>query len=103
MRGPTGRTAIRHPVNTPSATSKPFENSGSAHAAADTHADQTVVRTAAPHFVQQRSGQPGAGASERVAKRYCAAVDVHLVFIQRQLAEARQHLRGKRFIELDEV
>src|SRR4051812_39630122 len=97
------RTAIRRLMNMAAATSKPFENACGAHAAADTHAHKAVAGRAAPHLIEERRGQPAPGAAEGVPERPRTAVDVHLLFIERQFAEACQHLCRKRFIKLDQI
>ena len=38
-----------------------------------------------------------------MAERHRAAIDVQSVLVQRQFAQARQHLRRKSFVELDQV
>jgi hypothetical protein len=55
------------------------------------------------HFVNQRRCQPGAGAAEGVADGDRAAVDVHLCFIEAQIADARDRLCRERFVQLEQV
>ena len=51
-----------------------------AHASADAHRHQAVLDVAACHFVEEGGGEFCAGAAERVAEGYRAAVDVDDVF-----------------------
>ena len=80
-----------------------FEDSSGAHAAAHAHRDQAVTRLSPPHFVEKRRRQLGAGAAERVAERDGAAVDVQSLRIDWQLAQAGNHLCGKRLVQLDQI
>ena len=81
----------------------PLENACGAHAAADAHRHEPVARAPPLHFIQEARRQLRAGAAQRMAERDRAAVDVEPIFVHRQLAKARQHLRGERFVQLDEV
>src|SRR5688572_20799330 len=80
-----------------------LENSRRAHAATDAHRHQAIARVAPPHFVEHRSGQLRAGAAERVAERDRAAVHVQASGIDRQLAQAREHLRRESLVELHQI
>ena len=53
--------------------------------------------------VEQRGRDPGAGHAERVPEGDRAAVDVELVDVDAELAVGRDHLRGERLVDLDEV
>ena len=53
--------------------------------------------------VNQRRGDARAGAADRMPEGDRAAVNVELRAIEAQVALARQHLRGERFVQLDEV
>ena len=55
------------------------------------------------HLVEQRRRQLRAGAAERMAERDRAAVHVQPLRIDRQLLQAREHLRRERFVQLDEI
>src|SRR5258705_13480862 len=84
-------------------TLHPFEYTRSTHTAANAHADEAIARLLALHLIQQRGGQLGAGAAERMSQRDGAAADVEPIRIDRQLLQARKHLRGERFVQLDEI
>ena len=53
--------------------------------------------------VQEGRGQAGAGAPERVADRDRAAVDVEPLVVDAERPRRREHLRGERLVELDQV
>ena len=55
------------------------------------------------HLVEQRGGEFGTGASQRMTKRDGATIHVQPVGIDRQLAQAGEHLRGKRLVQFDEI
>ena len=80
-----------------------LEDAGGAHAAADAHGDHAVAGVAALHFAQQRRGELGAGAAQRMAERNGAAVDVHLLGIETERANDGQRLCGKSLIQLDDA
>ena len=73
------------------------------HAAADAQRREPRRRPAALHFVQQRDDDARAGAADRMAERDRAAVDVQLLRGDRHVLQHREHLRGERFVELDEI
>ena len=62
-----------------------LEDAGSAHAAADAHADHAKLDVPALHLVDELGGQLGAGAAEGVPQGDGAAVDVGDGFIQSEL------------------
>ena len=80
-----------------------IEDAGGAHAASYTHRDETVACVSPPHLVEERRRELGARAAEWMAEGDRAAVDVEAFRIDRQLAQARQHLRRERLVQLDEV
>ncbi len=51
----------------------------------------------------QRGHDAGAGHAERVAERDRAAVDVELLARDAEVLGRRDHLRGERLVDLDEV
>jgi hypothetical protein len=62
-----------------------------------THIETRPYRAFPPlHFVEDRRGELGARAAERMAERNRAAVHVQAIGIDGQLAQAGQHLRGER-------
>src|SRR6266545_5047782 len=71
-----------------------FEDSCGAHPATDAHRHHSISRLTPPHLVDQCRRQLGARAAEWMAERDRAAVDVETLWIDRQLAQACQHLRG---------
>src|SRR5215467_10263259 len=80
-----------------------LENSCGAHAAADAHRYQPVSRLPPPHLVQDRRCQLRAGAAERMAECNSAPVDIETIRIDRQFAQAREHLRREGLVQLDEI
>src|SRR6266566_4453642 len=76
MRAPLGgapRSGIR------ATRSRDFEQAGRAHAAADAHRDDDVLRAAALAFDQRVAGEARARDAVRMADRDRTAVDVELV------------------------
>ena len=86
----------------------------------DAGGDERVFFFAATQFLQARENQPRAGRADRMAERNGAAVDVEFFarnFSERVVAaqmfarkirgcraiQHRQHLRGKSFVDFDEV
>src|SRR4029453_168954 len=67
----------------------------------DAHRHQPVSNISPFLFVQKSRRQLGARASEGMAERNGSPVDIESVLIHRKLAEAREYLRGERFVELD--
>src|SRR5205085_2500991 len=72
-----------------------------------THADaeggEPVVPAAAAQLVQERDDEPRAAHPERMAERDRAAVHVHLLLVEPELADDDEALRRERLVELDEV
>src|SRR5262245_43354828 len=80
-----------------------FKNARRAHSAADAHSDHPVASLAALHLVKQRGRQLRPRATERVAERDRAAVDVQPFEIEVQLLDHRERLRGEGFVEFDQI
>jgi len=53
--------------------------------------------------MQQRRRQLRPGAAERMAERDCASINVETFRIDWQFAQARKHLRGKGFVQLNQI
>ena len=53
--------------------------------------------------MQQRDDEAGAAHAERMAERDRAAVDVHALLVEAELAHDREALRGERLVQLDQV
>src|SRR4029453_16088483 len=81
----------------------PLENSSRPHAPSYAHRHQPVSHISPFHFVQKSRRQLGARAPEGMAERNGSPVDIESVLIHRKLAEAREYLRGERFVELDQI
>ena len=58
---------------------------------------------AALHFLQQRGGELGARAAQRMPQRDGAAVHVHLGQVEAQHLDHGQRLRRERLVQLDQV
>ena len=58
---------------------------------------------AATELVEQRHDEPRTAHPERVADRDRAAVDVHALLVDPEVAHHRERLRGERLVQLDEV
>src|SRR6185503_17080261 len=82
---------------------KSFQNSRGAHTTADTHRHHSISPVAALQLAQDARSQLRARATERMAQRDRAAVDVDLIRIQSQRLDDSERLRGKRFVQLDHI
>src|SRR3970040_1645087 len=69
--------------------------------APDAQRHDPALQAVAPHGMQQARRQHGAGGANRVAVRDGAALDVHDVFAQAQLAQAGKRDRGEGLVDLD--
>src|SRR5437016_5397717 len=71
----------------------------------DPHAQrrETAVRVLALHPAEQRDGQPGAAAAERVAGSDCATVGVDPLDIEAEPVDAGEHLRRERLVDLHRI
>ena len=76
---------------------------GDALAYPDAHGCETVAAAALFHFMDQGRQHARAAAAERMAESDGATVDVELVHVDAELASTGEHLRGKRFIQFDQV
>ena len=70
---------------------------------ADAHRRQAVAAAPPPELVEQRHDEPRAAHPERMAERDRAAVDVHPLLVDPELAEHGERLRRERLVQLDEV
>src|SRR5581483_6758187 len=70
---------------------------------ADAHRRDSVAAAAPAQLVQERHGQPRTAHAERVADRDRAAVHVHLLLVDAELAHDRDRLRRERLVQLDEI
>src|SRR2546421_6840430 len=72
---------------------------------ADAHAEgrQAVTAVAASELVEERDHETGAAHPERMAERDRAAVHVHLLLVQAELADDDETLRRERLVQLHEI
>ena len=70
---------------------------------ADAHRREAVAPAATAKLVQQRGDEPGAAHAERVPDRDRAAVDVHPLLVEAELAHDGEALRRERLVQLDEI
>src|SRR5437773_3659284 len=99
----TWRAASLKRANSPQSKSESLQvlkNPRRAHAAAHAHGDHAVAGPAPLHFPEQRGGQLGAGAAERMTEGNRAAVDVGLFLIEAGQLNYGKRLRGERFVQL---
>jgi Kef-type K+ transport system membrane component KefB len=68
----------------------------------DAHGGRRPAAAAPLEFVQQRGGDPGARAAERMADRDRAAVDVDQVWVALELVEHRDGLGRERLVDLEQ-
>src|SRR5439155_9372624 len=87
----------------PGRSARSFEESGLPLADADTKCRHPVAPATAAKLVQQGDDEARAAHPERMAERDRAAVHVHLLRIQTELADDDEALRGKRLVQLDQV
>src|SRR5882672_9189956 len=80
-----------------------FDGKCHAHATAYAKGRESAPRIALQHFVEQRDSDARAGAADGMAERERASVDIEFRAIEMQFAVAGQHLRGKSFVEFDEI
>src|SRR5690242_8835606 len=84
-------------------TSYALQQKRESHAAADAEGGESEPGLSFLHLVQQRSRDANSSAADRMAQRDGAAVDVQAIGTKAQLAITRDHLRGKSFVQLDEI
>ena len=82
---------------------KIFYDPRNALSAPDTGRDDAVFLSKPLHVMDQLYGQLAAGAAQRMSKRDSSAVDIDNVGVQFQPPDNSQSLRGKGFIQLDEI
>src|SRR4051812_21368022 len=83
--------------------SEAFDDHCDGVAAAEAEGRDADLIAAALHFVKERGQQAGAAGADRVAECDGAAVDVDAVVRDFELSHARDHLRGERFVDLEQV
>ena len=81
----------------------PLEQRGLALPDADAEGREPVAAAAAAQLVQERDDEARAAHPERMAERDRAAVDVHALRVEAELADHREALRRERLVQLDEV
>ena len=81
----------------------PLEQRGLALADADAQRREPVAAAAAAQLVRERDDEPGAAHAERVAERDRAAVDVHALLVEAEVAHDGEALRGEGLVQLDQV
>src|SRR5215213_5659417 len=82
---------------------KSFKNSRGAHAAPDTHRHHSISSIAALELAQDAGSQLRARATERMAQRDRAAIDVDLIRVQSQRLNHCDRLCRERFVQLDHI
>ena len=80
-----------------------LEQSRRAHAAADAHRHEPSAAAALAELVHELRRELRAGRAERMTERDRAAVDVHLLFVEPEIAHDGHDLRRERLVELDQV
>src|SRR5690606_34749412 len=86
--------------------SETLPHSGNALTEADTHGGYTKLTAFGLHDIQQRGGDTGTRATQRMAQGDRAAVQVNLLFHytqQFQVFQNRQRLTSEGFVQLPEV
>src|SRR5690606_20227509 len=78
-----------------SGSSDSLDDSGHAHAAADTQRHQRTLRATTLELVDHGSGDHGAGGAQRVTHRDGATVDVELLVRDVQILLELEHHRGE--------
>jgi hypothetical protein len=81
----------------------PLEDRGDALANADAHRCQAERAVAVDHRVQQCRGDPRPAGSQGVADGNRSAADVYFFLVEAEHLNARQRLRGERFVEFHDV
>src|ERR1700722_12873207 len=80
-----------------------FKNTTGARATAYAHGDQAVFRIAPRHLPQNRGSELGARASERMAQRDSASVDVDYFRIDTSLLHDGQGLHAEGLVQFDDA
>ena len=80
-----------------------LEQSRRAHAAADAHRHEPSAAAALAELVDELRRELRARRAERMTERDRAAVDVHFLLRNPELAHDRDDLRRERLVELDQV
>src|SRR5450756_3226785 len=81
----------------------PLVYRGDALPAAYAHRDERVPATGPAQLIQRLYGEDGASGTERMPKRYTAAVRIGPVLRQAELADDGKGLGGERLVDLEEV
>src|SRR3546814_10051259 len=84
LDSPAKTNAIRVPFGS---TSDSFDDDGGRHTARGAHGDEAVATARAFEFVERGADQDRACGADRVAERHRAAVDVHLLAIEIEVAD----------------
>src|ERR1041385_8318613 len=82
---------------------EPLKNPGGAHSTTKTHRHHSIPAISSLQLPENTRSQLRARATERVAHRDRAAVNVDLIRIQSQRLDHRERLCGKRFVQLDHI
>src|SRR6476469_2903326 len=80
-----------------------FEYTCGPHPSAYAHRDQPVPPAPPLQLIQEGRRELGAGATERVAERDRAAVDVQAGGVDREFFQTGENLGGKSLVQLDEI
>ena len=87
----------------PPAALHPFHEQGRPLADPDAHGGQATAAVGAFEPPHQGDQEPGSGAAQRVTEGDGAAVGVHDVRVEAEVADACDRLGGERLVELDGV
>src|SRR5215472_4187179 len=101
LRGALDGRGKPRPYDSRDKLGEAFEDAGGAHAATYAHGDHAVASFLAFHFAQNRGGELGAGAAERMAEGDGAAVDIDARGIEAGELHHGERLRGKGFVQFD--
>src|SRR4051812_3565828 len=80
-----------------------LEHHPRSEAAAAAHRDQRRLAVGALELVHRLGDEHGAGRAERMAERDRPSVRVHAIDVGPELALPREHDRGERLVDLDDV
>src|SRR5439155_9887510 len=73
------------------------------HPAADAERRQPAPGAAALELVKERDDNSRTGSTDRMTQRNRAPVDVQPIARNRHVLQDSEHLRGERFVQLDEI
>src|SRR5207249_11266695 len=80
-----------------------LDSERNAHSAADAQCRQSIAALPLLHFVRKRCHNSRPGASDGMAKGNGSSIDVEFLRIDRQLAQAGQHLNSERLIHFHKI